>query len=91
MPANTVTFNGIAEIIEFEIKDVLDVFMQKRILKLITKNLESEEREKYVFIKIKPYPRVLCYGLGHNIFKLRGDHVEGGYSVTIPKNRQFDL
>ncbi len=91
VPANTVTFKGKAEVIDFYSEGVLDIFSQKRILNMITKNLEPEEIEDYVFIRIKPYPKVLCYGIGYNIFKLRSKHVEGGYSVTIPKNRLFDL
>ena len=90
-PACTVTFYGKAEIIDFYSEGVLDIFSQKRILRHITKNLESDEIKDYVFIKIKPYAKVLCFGLGHNIFKLRGSHTEGGYTVTIPKNRLFDL
>ena len=91
VPANTVTFNGIAEVIDFYSEGVLDIFLQKRILRMITKNLSPKEKEEYVFIKIKPLPKVLCYGLGYNIFKLRSSHAEGGYSVTIPQERLFDL
>ena len=90
-PASTVTFNGIAKIIEFENEEILDIFLQKRILRLITQHFSSEDREEYVFIKIEPYPKVICFGLGYNILKLRGSHTEGGYTVSIPKDRLFDL
>jgi len=87
VPASTVTFNGVAEIVDFENEEILGIFSQKRILRMITKNLDPEEKKDYVFIRIKPKPKVLCYGLGYNIFKLRSKHTEGGYSVTIPKKR----
>ena len=87
VPSSTVAFNGEAEIVSFENDEILNVFSQKRILNMVTANLNSEEKKDYVFIKIKPYPKVLCYGIGHSIWKLRGSHTEGGYSVIIPQDR----
>ena len=91
VPASTVTFNGIAEVLDFENQEILGIFTKKRILSMITKHLDPEEKKDYVFIKIMPDPKVLCYGIGYNLFKLRSRHTEGGYSVTIPKERLFDL
>ena len=38
-------------------------------------------------IEIKPNPRILCYGIGISMWKLRKGHTEGGYSVRIPKEK----
>ena len=87
VPSGTVTIYGDAKIIPFDNEDILAIFSEKRILRLVTKNLNSEEMKDYVFIKIKPKPKILVYALGYSIWKLRGSHTEGGYSVRIPEKR----
>ncbi|MHA1198082.1 MAG: pyridoxamine 5'-phosphate oxidase family protein [Candidatus Heimdallarchaeaceae archaeon] len=87
-PASTVTINGIAQVISIDNKKILEIFQEKRILRLITAHLTEEEKEDLVFVKIKPNPKVLCYGLGINVIKLRGSHTTGGYSVIIPNDRR---
>jgi nitroimidazol reductase NimA-like FMN-containing flavoprotein (pyridoxamine 5'-phosphate oxidase superfamily) len=86
-PSSTVTFQGIAEFISVENAGIQDTFSKKRALRLILKEIESGEQENMTFIKIKPHPKVLCHGLGFNVFKLRKGHVKGGYSVRIPGDR----
>jgi len=54
---------------------------------LITKNLENYEKYELIFLKIIPKSRIIVYGVGHSIWKLRGSHAEGEYSVRIPEER----
>ena len=82
-PSATVTFNGEAELVSIENSEIQDIFSKKRILRLILDHLNTEEKKSYTFLRIKPYPKVLCYGLGQSILKLRKGHPEGGYSVLI--------
>ncbi|MFX0052631.1 MAG: pyridoxamine 5'-phosphate oxidase family protein [Candidatus Hermodarchaeota archaeon] len=86
-PSSTVTFQGKANFLSVEDPIIQDIFSKKRVLRLILKEIEGGERENITFIKVKPYPKVLCYGLGYNVFKLRKGHTKGGYSVRIPVNR----
>ncbi|MHA1954111.1 MAG: pyridoxamine 5'-phosphate oxidase family protein [Candidatus Heimdallarchaeaceae archaeon] len=87
VPSNTITFNGKVEILPFENEELLAIFTEKRILRMITKDLDPEEKKDYVFLKIIPEPKVQVYGVGYNIFALRGGHTEGGYAVRIPAER----
>jgi len=88
VPSSTVTFYGEVEILPFEKhEELLLIFTEKRILRMITMHLTDEEKKDYVFLKIKPSPKIHCYGLGYSLFKLRGSHSEGGYSVIIPEDR----
>jgi hypothetical protein len=87
VPSGTITINGEAEILPFKTEKIKDIFSEKRILRMITKDLNPEETENYVFLKIKPNPRILVYAVGQNIWKLRSSHTEGGYSVKIPEER----
>lgn len=87
VPSNTITLNGTAKMIPLNSGDILEIFSDKRILKLIIADINFEKNEELVFIKIEPDPKILCYGVGFNIWKLRGSHTEGGYSVTIPPER----
>ncbi|MFX0152700.1 MAG: hypothetical protein ACFFAJ_18095, partial [Candidatus Hodarchaeota archaeon] len=86
-PSSTVTFQGKANFLSVEDPIIQDIFSKKRIHRLILKEIEGGERENMTFIKVKPYPKVLCYGLGYNVFKLRKGHTKGGYSVRIPETR----
>ncbi|MFX0122995.1 MAG: pyridoxamine 5'-phosphate oxidase family protein [Candidatus Hodarchaeota archaeon] len=89
-PASTVTFQGKADLIPVNDKEIQKVFTKKRILRLIIDEIQQEEQESLTFIRIKPKSKVLCYGLGYNVFKLRKGHTHGGYSVIIPKDRLFN-
>ena len=86
-PSNTITINGKAEILSFNNADLVDIFYKKRILRMIVQNIDEKEKDDIIFIKIKPDPKILCYGVGINVLKLRNSHTEGGYSIIIPENR----
>jgi len=86
-PSSTITFSGKVEILPFENKELLAIFYEKRILRMITEHLDSDEKKDYIFLKIIPKPKVHVYGVGYNILTLRKGHTEGGYSVIIPKER----
>ena len=87
VPSGTITMNGLAKLVPVNSEDIIEIFSEKRILKMIIADIDFEKDEEYVFIKIEPDPKILCYGVGFNIWKLRGSHTEGGYSVTIPPER----
>jgi hypothetical protein len=87
VPSSTITITGKAEIKSFDNGEVLEIFMKKRILRLITQHLTEEEKKEMAIIKIKPNPKILCYGIGISMWKLRKGHSKGGYSVKIPKEK----
>jgi nitroimidazol reductase NimA-like FMN-containing flavoprotein (pyridoxamine 5'-phosphate oxidase superfamily) len=86
-PSSTVTFNGKADFLSVEDSGIQDIFAKKRVLRLILNQIEDRERKSMTFIRIKPDSKVLCHGLGINVFKLRKSHTKGGYSVRIPESR----
>jgi uncharacterized pyridoxamine 5'-phosphate oxidase family protein len=86
-PSGTVTFNGKAELTAIDDDDVLGIFTKKRVLRLVIKEIESQNTKFLTFIRIKPNPKVLCFGVGINVLKLRKGHRQGGYSVKIPHER----
>ena len=89
VPSGTITLNGVAKIVPINTEeDIIEIFFEKRILKLIIADIDFEKNENYVFIKIEPDPKILCFGVGLNIWKLRGSHTEGGYSITVPPERR---
>lgn len=87
VPSRTVTFNGKAELATIGDVDVRGIFSKKRILRMIIKELETQDTESFTFVRIIPNPKVLCFGLGYNALKLRKNHGQGGYSVKIPQER----
>jgi hypothetical protein len=81
-------FRGAAEIVPFDHPEGQWAMSQSRIGRM-NLNTESEDpQSEYAFIKITPEPTVFCYGLGHSIMEMRGDHTNMGYKVTIPEDRQ---
>jgi len=87
VPSGTITLNGVAKLVPVNTEDIIEIFSEKRILKLIIADIDFEKDEEYFFIKIEPDPKILCYGVGFSIWKLRGSHTEGGYFVTIPPEK----
>ncbi len=87
VPSGTITLNGVAKLVPENTEDIIEIFSEKRILKMIIADIDFEKDEEYVFIKIKPVSKILCYGIGFSIWKLRGSHTEGGYFVTIPTEK----
>lgn len=86
-PSSTVTLTGKADFITAGVSEIHEIFTKKRVLKLLIRELQQGDQESMTFIRIKP--KVLCYGLGYNVFKLRKGHTQGGYSVLIPQDRLF--
>jgi hypothetical protein len=82
-----VTFNGKVSFVSADDSQIKLIFTKKRVLRLILKEIESQNSEAYTFGKISPHPKVLCHGVGYNIWELRKGHKEAGYSVIIPKER----
>ncbi len=88
-PAGTVTFTGKAEFRPIDDNELLDIFSKKRVLRLITKDISPQNKESFTFVQLKPDPKVLCHGVGYNLFKLRQGHKQAAYSVVIPQDRRF--
>ncbi len=86
-PSGTITLNGTAEVVPINTEEIIKIFSEKRILRLIIADINFEKEDELIFIKLNPNPKILCYGVGINILKLRGSHTTGGYSVTIPVER----
>ena len=87
VPSRTVTFNGKAELAAIDDVDVPGIFSKKRILRMVIKEIETQDTKSITFVRIIPNPKVLCFGLGYNALKLRKGHGQGGYSVIIPQER----
>ena len=88
-PASTVMFNGICDFLPVDNPVVKEIFSKKRILRLINNQIQRGDQENMTFLRIKPKAKVLCHGLGMNVFKMRKGHAKGGYSVKIPETRLF--
>jgi len=88
-PSGTVTFNGEAELVPIDNVEVQTIFSKKRILRLIIKAISTPEKESFTFIRLKLNPKVLCHGIGFNVFKLRKGHRHADYTVKIPQKRLF--
>lgn len=87
VPSRTVTIYGKAELTAIDDIDVRGIFSKKRILRMIINEIETQYTESFIFIRIIPNPKLLCFGLGFNVLKLRKAHGQGGYSVIIPQER----
>ena len=87
VPSSTITLTGNAEITPIDNEEVLEIFKKKRILRLVSAHLTEEEKKELIILKIKPNPKIVCYGIGISMWKLRQGHTEGGYSVRIPKEK----
>lgn len=87
-PASYAMFRGTAEIVPFEDSDAQWAMSQTRIGRMNLQTEADASGADYVFIKITPEPTVFCYGLGHSIMEMRGDHTNMGYKVTIPEERR---
>jgi hypothetical protein len=87
-PASYAMFRGTAEIVPFENPDAQWAMSQTRIGRMNLQTEADASGADYVFIKINPEPTVFCYGLGHSIMEMRGDHTNMGYKVTIPEGRR---
>ena len=83
VPANTVHFQGTAEILPFSDTTAQASFRNSRITRM---NLSSEyDEHKMVFIKIKPPRSLNVYGLGIPTMEMRKDHTAAGYKIQIPE------
>ncbi|MFW9931216.1 MAG: pyridoxamine 5'-phosphate oxidase family protein [Candidatus Thorarchaeota archaeon] len=83
IPAGTITMNGQAELVPIDSEEIRGIFTEKRVLRMIVSDIDSDE----TFLRIKPKPKVFCYGVGFNILELRSSHTSVSYSVMIPEER----
>ena len=83
IPSGTITINGQAELVPIDSEEVREVFLKKGVLKMIVADINYDE----TFLRIKPKPKVFCYGVGMSILELRSSHTSASYSVTIPEER----
>ena len=87
VPASYVMFRGTAEVVPFENPDAQWAMNQTRIGRMNLQTEADASGADYIFIKINPEPVIFCYGLGHGLMEMRGDHTNMGYKVTIPIER----
>ncbi|MFX1521105.1 MAG: pyridoxamine 5'-phosphate oxidase family protein [Promethearchaeota archaeon] len=87
-PSSCVAFQGTAELVPYDDQEARKAYGQKRILKMVLKQVKDLDRErKRIFIKIKPNRKIFCYGLGIGIMKIRKDAAAAAYTVMIPPDR----
>ena len=90
VPANMVTFQAKAEVLNFDDDEGHGAFKGKRILEMnIQQATKPSMKDKAVFLKIKPNGKLNCYGLGINLMKLARNIEIGSYYVDIPKEKLF--
>jgi general stress protein 26 len=83
VPANTVHFQGTAEILPFSDPVAQEAFQNNRITRM---NLNSEyDEHEMVFLKISPPKSLNVYGLGISVLEMRRDHTAAGYKTEIPE------
>ena len=87
IPAGTITINGQAELVPIDSREILEIFSEKRVLRKIISDINFDEDEDLTFLRIKPKPKVFCYGVGLSILELRSSHTSASYSVIIPEER----
>ena len=86
VPASVVYFQGKADILPLDDSIGREAFSQSRMTR---KNLETEyEDGELVFIRIKPPKKLNVYGVGIPIMKMRGDHTNVRYKVTVPEEKR---
>ncbi len=87
-PAGTITITGKIEFLSLENKNIVNIFHEKRILRLVITQAIKEKRDNFTFLKLIPNVKILCFGVGYSILELRKAHTEGAYSVLIPESRR---
>ncbi len=88
VPASYVSFQGKAEIIPHDDPEGLKAFSQKRILKMNLEQVKQPDMKgKLVIIKLKPNRKLICYGLGLSLMKMRKEPEIGSYTVNVPPER----
>jgi general stress protein 26 len=90
IPSSTIMIKGQAELVSTDSEEVIEAFNEKRILRMILQDLNDPEvKKKTTFIRIKPKPKILCYGVGFNVIQLGRAHTSVSYSVKIPEERML--
>lgn len=85
-PSACVQFQGEARLTSFDSKsEILDLFQEKRVLRLINKHITPESGKDYVFIEIVPDGTLYCHGLGFRIMEQRKSHEKTHYKVILPE------
>jgi hypothetical protein len=89
VPSSAIYFQGKAEIVPYATVEAQKAFNKQRILKMMkTESSKPEYEYNRVFIRIKPFKKIFCYGIGMNIWQLRKNHEDGDYMIIIPPNRR---
>jgi general stress protein 26 len=83
IPSGTITINGQAELVPIDSEEIREVFSEKSVLRMIVSEINPDE----TFIRIRPKPKVFCYGVGFSVLELRSSHTSVSYSVMIPEER----
>ncbi len=88
VPTSYVSFQGKAEILPSDDPEGVKTFSQKKILEMNLEQLKRPDmKDKAAFIKLKPNGKLICYGLGIGLMKLRKEPEIGSYTVDIPPAR----
>ena len=88
VPAATITLTGNIDFITSEEEGLIEIFNQKKIFRSILRQALNEKAEEYTFLRLNPFKKILCYGVGYNMWELRKKHTQAGYSVIIPSIRR---
>jgi hypothetical protein len=85
VPASCISFPGTAEIAPADDPEGREAFSAKRMLRM---NLEQvPAMEDPVFLKIRPKPKIHCYGVGIGVMTIARHPAEAAYSLEIPSER----
>ncbi|MCY3411855.1 MAG: pyridoxamine 5'-phosphate oxidase family protein [Candidatus Heimdallarchaeota archaeon] len=82
VPASSIQFQGTAEIIDIQNEEIIELFMNKRILRMVIKDA-IENADQNVILKITPDKTIFGHGLGLSIMEMKKNHVAGGFKTYI--------
>jgi nitroimidazol reductase NimA-like FMN-containing flavoprotein (pyridoxamine 5'-phosphate oxidase superfamily) len=86
IPASTVMFRGIADIISLDDERARTAFAQKRMTRMNLK-VDPQIQNDSVVIRIRPSKIVYVYGIGIGLTQMWKDPASARYKVIIPPER----
>lgn len=83
-PSSTIQFQAQATIVPVTDKMALHSFSKKKILKMMIDWTDDDpNKDQYIFIKLTPVKRFICYGVGYSIFYLARNSESATYQVEL--------
>ena len=88
VPAPTVSFQGTAEILPFDDPVARGAYSGRAQKRMVRFTENSKYRATAVFLKLAPFGKLVCFGLGIKLTQMMKDPASALYNVRIPTERQ---